>query len=375
MNGFKRILLITSEFPPGPGGIGNHAYNLARFLNLNNIEVEVLAVSDFVNEKEEKSFDLNQHFKIIRFKRYGNRIRTYLVRVKKILYGQREKTFNQIIFSGRFSLLVSLIPKIFNKESKFIAIVHGGDVNPASKFIKYLVGKALKRMDLIIPVSNFSKSKLPPGLSSKKIIVIPNGFDFENMATLNVSEKILQNGCLNLVTVGTVWPRKGHHNVINAFPNIISNHSHLKYNIVGRLSDLSKVKQFFEDEGIKKHLKIYGAISNEEVYEVLNKSQIFILLSESQKTGDFEGFGIAVLEANYFGLPAIGSKNCGLEDSINNGISGILVDPKNSEEISQAIEIILNNYTEFSQRAKTWANKHHWSNIIKLYINTIEKIV
>ena len=24
-----KILILTSEFPPGPGGIGNHAFNLA----------------------------------------------------------------------------------------------------------------------------------------------------------------------------------------------------------------------------------------------------------------------------------------------------------------------------------------------------------
>ena len=28
----KRNLIHSSEFPPGPGGIGNHAYNLAKIL-------------------------------------------------------------------------------------------------------------------------------------------------------------------------------------------------------------------------------------------------------------------------------------------------------------------------------------------------------
>ena len=27
-----RLLLLSSEFPPGPGGIGSHAYQLARHL-------------------------------------------------------------------------------------------------------------------------------------------------------------------------------------------------------------------------------------------------------------------------------------------------------------------------------------------------------
>ncbi|MEZ4824449.1 MAG: glycosyltransferase [Ignavibacteria bacterium] len=51
-----------------------------------------------------------------------------------------------------------------------------------------------------------------------------------------------------------------------------------------------------------------------------------------------------MIEANYFGLPAIGSKNSGLEDSINNGVSGILVDPKDPAEILDAVKTISENY-------------------------------
>ena len=45
---FNQILLLSGEFPPGPGGIGNHAWNLVR--NLNSIvPVDVLTISDYVN--------------------------------------------------------------------------------------------------------------------------------------------------------------------------------------------------------------------------------------------------------------------------------------------------------------------------------------
>ena len=39
--GIKNILFISSEFPPGPGGIGNHAWNLCKELN-NHIPVHGL---------------------------------------------------------------------------------------------------------------------------------------------------------------------------------------------------------------------------------------------------------------------------------------------------------------------------------------------
>lgn len=374
LSGSEKILIIASEFPPGPGGIGNHAFNLAKYLNLNSIDVKVLTISDFADSKDEKNFDSKQNFEIFRFERYKSRAKTYLKRVKVISDNLKSKDFTHIIFSGRIFLMTSLLLKRYHKKTKFIAIAHGGDVNAENKSERILVNKALADMDLIIPVSEYSKSKIKIKLNHGKVIVIPNGFDFENIEQLKIEKKFLQNGTLNLVTVGTVWPRKGHHNVINALPEIISGYPEVRYNIIGRLADLSKVKALFENENLKKHLKIFGSIPNTEMQEVLNESQIFILLSESQSTGDFEGFGIAVLEANYFGLPAIGSKNTGLEDSICNGVSGILVDPENTTEITDAVMTILRNYSSFSEGAKQWAKQHHWSQIVKRYINAIESL-
>ena len=43
MNVQKEILIHSSEFPPGPGGIGNHAYNLAKNLTKLNYKVTVFA--------------------------------------------------------------------------------------------------------------------------------------------------------------------------------------------------------------------------------------------------------------------------------------------------------------------------------------------
>ena len=42
MSNHKNILIFSSEFPPGPGGIGNHAFNLAKALSKVSFKVKVL---------------------------------------------------------------------------------------------------------------------------------------------------------------------------------------------------------------------------------------------------------------------------------------------------------------------------------------------
>lgn len=366
--------MITSEFPPGPGGIGNHAYNLAKFLELNGKKIKVLTVSDYTDKKEAEAFDKVLNFEIVRFERYESRLKTYISRIKLIRDNLSNGNFTDVIFSGRFALFCCAILNRKKYKAHFISIVHGGDINVNDAFQKKLINRALNRSDLIVPVSNFSKSFIDKEISPEKIYVIPNGFDLENLDGILIKENKPADGNLELITVGSVWPRKGHHNVFSALPKLIEKYPGLNYNIVGRHADLSLVKIYFDDETYKDHVNIPGQVTDKIKTDILRKSDIFILLSETQTSGDFEGFGIAVIEANYFGLPAIGSKNSGLEDSINNGVSGILVDPKDPDEIVNAVKTILENYSGFSKNAREWALQHHWSKIVKRYISAFNNI-
>lgn len=376
LSGFRNFLIISTEFPPGPGGIGNHAYNLAKYLKLNGDGVTVLTVSDFAGEDEKKKFEREQKFRIIRFRRFKSRIKTYKCRISLIKKTVREGNYSHIIFSGRSSLMAILLLKRLKKNSKFISIAHGGDINPGNSFEKLIVNKALMNPDLIIPVSKYSASKIDESIDISKIKVIPNGFDLDDSSGIVLSGVLRKKpgSALNLISVGTIWPRKGHHNVLEALPEIISDHPGTVYHIVGREADTSLCSSYFSDKNLKNKIKVYGQVSNNKLYDLLNTADIFILLSETQSSGDFEGFGIAVIEANCYGIPSIGSFNSGLEDSINDGVSGILVDPKNKEQIRKAVSTIFDNYERFSRGAKTWADSHHWSEIIKLYYDAFENI-
>ena len=60
----NRILLISSEFPPGPGGIGTHAYQLAKALTQHHYEVHVLSPQDYADESEIQAFNAQLNFHI-----------------------------------------------------------------------------------------------------------------------------------------------------------------------------------------------------------------------------------------------------------------------------------------------------------------------
>ena len=67
----KKIIIISTEFPPGPGGIGSHAYSLTEALSKKGWEMDVFTCGDYSSKQTIVDFDRKQSFKIHRFRRKG----------------------------------------------------------------------------------------------------------------------------------------------------------------------------------------------------------------------------------------------------------------------------------------------------------------
>ena len=66
-------------------------------------------------------------------------------------------------------------------------------------------------------------------------------------------------------------------------------------------------------------------------------ADIFVMSSEK------EVFGIVFIEAMFYGLPVIAGNKDGSVDALVNGEMGVLVNPGNILEITEAIKKVLNN--------------------------------
>ena len=271
-----------------------------------------------------------------------------------------------ILASGKFSLWSVALATLFYRK-KFIAIIHGSEVNFKNKFLRKSIDVSLKRFDKIVAVSTYTKS-LIDYLNLKNIEVIPNGF---NLHKENNFKKKKIKGIPSLITVGSVTERKGQRNVILALPKLLKVFPEIHYHIVGNSIEKNKFLKLAEDLKVEKHITFYGTVSENEKYRLLLGSTIFVMLSENTQSGDVEGFGIALLEANNLKIPVIGAKYCGIEDAINNYKSGVLIDNKNHEEFISAIQLILNNYDKFKDDSKDWSLRFAWEIIIKKYIKAI----
>lgn len=363
----KHIIICTSEFPPQPGGIGNHAFNLARQLQINGFEVKVITDQRSNTGDQETDFDSANMFGTLRVKRYDMRFLMYLKRIQFLL--KTIKKMNTVIASGKFSLWIVAFSSLFFKR-KYIAVIHGTEVNFSNTLLKYSINKALKRFDTIVAVSNYTKS-LVDHLSVQNISVIPNGFDHTIFKIEPIAKGVICTGNPKLVTVGNVTERKGQLNVIKHLPELIKKYPDLHYHCIGLPTEREKFLNFASELNVSDHVVFHGRLSNAELKSVLEQSDIFVMMSSATASGDVEGFGIAMIEANAMGLPSIGSEGCGIEDAILNHKSGLLIPHNDTSKFIHAISEILDNYDSYEKASKEWAKKHQWDVIIKRYIDIL----
>ena len=355
------IVIVTSEFPPQPGGIGNHAYNLARYLSAQDCDVKVIADQRSEDGKAEFHFDDSLNVSVTRIKKHKWRFIMYIKRI--LLTFKYLKRATHVIATGKFSLWnIGFCSYFF--RAKTIAVIHGSEVNFKSTLLRKSIDFSLKRFDHIVAVSNFTKDLVKH--LGKNVTVIPNGIDMLKWKA--PVQPMSLKGNPVLATVGRVSSRKGQLNVIEHLPELIKRFPELHYHCIGIPTEAEAFQDIAKSLNVDNFVTFHGSVNDHQLRQMLGATDIFVMLSSESATGDVEGFGIAILEANAMGVPSIGSKGCGIEDAIDLHRSGFLIDVDDTHQFEDAITEILNERPKFKSAAISWASAHDWNVIVQHYL-------
>ncbi|OSZ82383.1 hypothetical protein CAP35_03685 [Chitinophagaceae bacterium IBVUCB1] len=347
-----------------------HAYCMAKGLVYNGVKVSVVTSMDYADDATIQDFlkNLTNGLFVYSIKRNG--VLTYITRISKILSLCRHNHFEKIILTGRFSLWLGLLLKVlFGKKITTIAFVHGSELQMGNALLRWLTKKSLNTADRCIAVSNYTKSQTEKSGVNRNIEVIPNGIDISDWEINTTIQSLDWQGYPKLLTVGSITQRKGQHNIINALPLIKKQYPDVHYHVVGKEDDKHRILKLADSLQVQDSITIHGKQNNEDLKRAYKSADIFCMLSEATDAGDVEGFGIAVLEANISGIPAIGSKNTGLEDAIEDGETGTLIEANNPDNLLNAINSLLHtDKTILAKNCREWAMQHDWNTLAKQMI-------
>ena len=373
----KKISIISSEFPPGPGGVGCHAFHLADKLFNFGWDVQVITEQDYSNLKEKRSFNIAQYFKIITVPSVNSRFTEYKKKFITWLSILKHKP-SIIIGTGAASLENSnFFSNLFN--TKLVLIGHGTEFGIDEESNETNVKRELfEKSDKVVFVSEFTR-----GIAKKnnfkidESVVIHNGGDSNIFKTLPFDEisKFKKLNKLNnkqvILTVGGVHDRKGQEWIIRAMPEILKKVPNAHYYIIGMELIKDKLTNVVNELNLDGCVHFLGRLSEDKIIKWLNACDVFGMTSVFSEKGDFEGFGIAIIEAAMCKKPAVVSDASGVTEAVLNGETGLVSREKDSYDISEKIcELLQDDALRLKignsafERASTL---YTWEAIIKKY--------
>lgn len=234
------------------------------------------------------------------------------------------------------------INKVFGVP--YIVFVHGLDVYApqGNKKVSRFMDLVLKNASFIIANSSFTKSLLRNIVQESKVVVLHPVVDMGRFTQSSEHVKKIPSEKKMILTVGRLVESKGHSAVIRALPKVLKQFPEVVYQIIGAGPMEKPLKELVNTLGLSGKVIFAGEVKDRELPLYYNACDIFILTSkEIPDKGEIEGFGIVFLEAACFAKPVIGGKSAGIPDAVIDGVTGILVDPENTEEIAAAIVRLL----------------------------------
>ena len=153
-----------------------------------------------------------------------------------------------------------------------------------------------------------------------------------------------------LLTVARLDPMKAQDKVISALKRVVSKFPNTKLVLVGDGSfsssklGLSKgerwlqyLKECAEREKVKENVIFAGYLPEKDLGIAYAMCDVFILPSVR------EGFGLVVVEAWLYKKPVIVSSYAGVADLIEDGVNGLLFDPKDTNQLASKIMKVLSD--------------------------------
>lgn len=372
-----KALIVSTEFPPGPGGIGTHSFELARHLARRGWRIAVLAAQDYVTGQEAAQFNETQPFAVFPWRRPAvGPLRPAWRLGTLVRCLSREEPDVVVASGGRAVLLVSIACR--RSRTPWVAVAHGTEFGSNRGWMAAALRSAYKTAAAVVCVSEHTRSLMHEfGIAVREVAVIPNGADPERFRVLpeevvdSVRRELDVPPGRWLVTVGNVTKRKAQDVVVRALPRILESVPEAHYLLVGLPSLATEMRGLAASLGVGDRVHLIGRVDSERLVGILNAAELFVLTSRRTATGDVEGYGIAVVEASLCGKPSVVSGGSGLSEAVAEGQTGLVVPADDPQATAAAVVALLLDEPrrrEMGERARRRAlDEQTWASRIERY--------
>lgn len=299
-----KITLLTLEYPPMYGGVGNYYAGLVKRLREQNITVNVIV------------FPQNTRWwKVL--------LRVLWVKTDYFWIGH-------ILPLGTAAYVMKIL-----RRTKFFISLHGMDINLALRNKSRLTKRLMHKASFITVNSMYTASIVDKLVAENSILNVypcPNVNESIDSAIENnlISKYKLENK-KNILSVCRLVERKGLQRVIKLMPELLKDDENTHYFIIGKGEYQEELDRLIVDLGLQESVEVLNNINNEELKVFYRHADVFVMPTK-ELNGDIEGFGIVYLEAGLYNTPVIATPVGGATEAVIDKQTGLLCQPNDLKE-------------------------------------------
>jgi len=269
------------------------------------------------------------------------------------------------------------IAAILRNKPLFVCGVGTYSVAPLRSFVKgLLLRRAYMHARAIFCISTYTKDRILAEVPRARASVVHMGTTTftpvpeERVIELRAQLK-LHDAYPLILTVGRIQDRKDQKSTLRAVALLKDEYPHIAYLMAGSDADAyaHDVRELAVELGIKDHVRIVNSAHDNYSLAALYQLCDLTALNSYNDKDHFEGFGLVIAEGYQFGKPAVGSRDCGIEDAIENGVTGYLTNQADPQDVARGIQRVLTEYEELSKNATVKATHWSWKKMAQAYID------
>jgi len=262
----------------------------------------------------------------------------------------------------------------------YVISVHGLDAfstvqvgGRSGEWCRRISRRAYGSSSRVICVSEHVREAVQEGMDrNSHVSVVYNGVDIERFSTAPVPS----DAASKILSVGNLIPIKGHEHLIRAVASLVNEFPELELDIIGSGSEGESLQRLVANLQLTNKIHFHGRQPRAQVVKAMQHCTLFALPSR------YEALGCVYLEAMACGKPAIGCRGQGIDEIIEHGINGCLVDSnaESEKELSVVLRTLLREPTRRTHMGKAARDtitkrltlKHQAANLLRIYSECVQ---
>ena len=335
-----RICLVSAAYRPYPSGVSEHVHHLAEGLRDLGQDVSILTTS-YDRDKGSKGGPSTPSSPPVT--RFGRAVlipmnRSYATLPVGIRMSGQVKRY---LAKGGFDVVHC--HGMFWPEISYWAIRHSKSVNlvtfltagfkihtTGAGLFRSLFAKQLTKMHGRVAISHRARQAAEPYVSGE-FRIIPCGIDLNRFKPRARSARPL-----TILFLGRLDARKGIEVLLQALPEVLRSVPGSRLTVAGRGPMEQAARQLADRLGVAASVDFLGAVPHEDLPSLYAGCDVYCAPGLGGET-----LGIVLLEAMASGAPVVASRIPGYDETIQDGVNGVLVPPSEPEALSSALTRVL----------------------------------